>query len=75
MAKRSDWVTIEVSSEDGPISTEALLRLRLDKAQRDRNEAIAEALKLETENTRMSIAIHTAIQEDRAPVWPPAASR
>ena len=48
-----------------------LVRL-LRAAQAERDQLVCEVLKLESKLTIAEVAIHTAIEEDRAPIWPPA---
>lgn len=49
----------------------AELTMMLRRAQAQRDEAVAEALKYETRLAIAEIAINSAQQENRAPIWPP----
>lgn len=53
-------------------SSPAHLLELLRRVQEERNQLVAENLKLESRLTIAEVAIHTAQQEDRAPIWPPA---
>jgi len=50
----------------------AELVVLLRRAQAERDEVVTQNLKLESRLTIAEVAIHTAIEEDRAPIWPPA---
>lgn len=53
-------------------SSPAELLVLLRRAQAERDALLTETLKLESRLTIAEVAIHTAQQEDRAPIWPPA---
>lgn len=50
----------------------AELVVLLRRAQAERDEVVTQNLKLESRLTIAEVAIHTAQQESRAPIWPPA---
>lgn len=51
-------------------SSPAHLLALLRRAQAERDQLVTENLKLESRLTIAEVAIHTAIEEDRAPIWP-----
>lgn len=57
-----------LAESTSPVELVALLR----RAQDERNEAIAANIRLESRVTMAEIAIATAQQEGRAPIWSPA---
>lgn len=50
----------------------AELVVLLRRAQAERDEVVTQNLKLESRLTIAEVAIHTAQEENRAPIWPPA---